>query len=308
MPCTSPLTAYLSGYQTFHANDKPSRVLSFKPDEDDSHRQIQIPCGQCDSCRMEHARQWTMRCTHEAQMHEQNSFITLTYNDDNLPSDGSLHHEHFQLFLKRLRKKLQPHKIRYYMAGEYGDDFSRPHFHAIIFGYAFNDKKLWKRTPAGSMLYRSEELEALWPFGYSSVGDANWDSIGYVTRYVLKKVKGKQAEAHYQDVDFTTGDIIQRKPEYAKMSLKPGIGTSWLKKYKSDVYPHDYVVFNEKQVKPPKFYDKQYNKENPYEFDEIQYEREKSAKLKISDNTPERLAVKAKVVKARLKKLKRTLT
>jgi len=271
-------------------------------------KNLSLPCGQCIGCRLERSRQWAMRCMHEAQLHEKNSFITLTYDDTHLRSDKSLHYEDFQKFIKRLRKSISPAKIRYYMAGEYGENFGRPHFHACIFGYDFNDKKLWKRTPSGSLIYRSEHLETLWPFGYSSIGDVNFESAAYVARYIMKKITGKNAEQHYTEIDPDTGEITDRKPEFNKMSLKPGIGYAWLKRYKSDVYPQDYVIIRGKKVKPPKYYDKQYSKENPYEWDEVLYKRETSAKLRYEDNTPERLAVKEQVTKAKLQKLKRNLT
>jgi len=194
------------------------------------------------------------------------------------------------------------------MAGEYGENFGRPHFHACIFGHDFHDKKLWKRSPSGSMLYRSKDLELLWPFGYSSIGDVNFESAAYVARYIMKKVTGQNAKNHYKQTDSETGEITTRKPEFNKMSLKPGIGFEWYKKFKSDVYPHDYVIIKGQKVRPPKFYDKKYAKDNPYEYDEILYKREKNAKLNNEDNTLERLVVKEIVQTAKLQKLKRNLT
>ena len=108
--------------------------------------------------------------------------------------------------------------------------------------------------------------------------------------------------------DLETGEIKERKPEFNKMSLKPGIGAEWYKKYTSDVYPNDYVVIRGKKVKPPKFYDKKFKNDYPYEYDELIYKRTSSAKLHHEDNTPERLAVKEQVTKAKLQKLKRSLT
>jgi len=245
---------------------------------------------------------------HEAQLHEKNCFITLTYDNTHLPSDGSLHYEDFQLFIKRLRKKLGNNRIRYYMAGEYGENFGRPHFHACIFGFDFHDKKLWQRSPSGSMLYRSADLELLWPFGYSSIGDVNFESAAYVARYIMKKVTGKKANQHYSEIDEETGEINQKKPEFNKMSLKPGIGRDFYKKYTSDIYPQDYVILRGKKVKPPKYYDKQYKLDQPFEYDELLYMREKSAKLNSEDNTPERLQAKETVTLAKLQKLKRNLT
>ncbi len=274
----------------------------------DTVKTLSLPCGQCVGCRLERSRQWAMRCMHEAQLHENNCFITLTYDDTHLPSDKSLHYDDFQKFIKRFRKSIGVAKIRYYMAGEYGENFGRPHFHACIFGYDFHDKKLWKRTPSGSYIYRSEHLETLWPFGYSSIGDVNFESAAYVARYIMKKITGKNADDHYSEVDSITGEITTRKPEFNKMSLKPGIGYEWYKRFKNDVYPHDYVVIRGKQVKPPKFYDKKYKSDYPFEYDDLLYKREISAKLKFEDNTPDRLAVKEQISKAKLQKLKRNLT
>jgi len=299
MSCYYPISAFQCTDGTIVFDERRKHDIS---------RSLSLPCGQCIGCRLERSRQWAMRCLHEAQLHANNCFITLTYDDTHLPSDQSLHHRDFQLFLKRLRKKHPGISIRYYMAGEYGENYGRPHFHACIFGLDFHDKKLWKRTPSGSLIYRSEILETLWPFGYSSIGDLNFESAAYVARYIMKKQTGKQSEKHYQYSDLITGEIIQMQPEYNKMSLKPGIGYEWYKKYRSDVYPHDYVVIRGKKVKPPKFYDKKYKTDYPYEYDELLYKREKTAKLYQADNTPQRLAVKEQVQKAKLLQLKRTLT
>ncbi len=299
MPCYHPLSAYQCA---------DGSIVFYESKRHDTVKSLSLPCGQCVGCRLERSRQWAIRCMHEAQMHTQNCFITLTYDDAHLPSDRSLHYRDFQLFIKRLRKRYPGRRIRYYMAGEYGENFGRPHWHACIFGLDFDDKKLWKRTSANSLLYRSENLELLWPFGYSSIGEVTFESAAYVARYIMKKVTGKNAAEHYQEIDPDTGEITNRTPEFTKMSLKPGIGYEWYKQYTSDVYPHDYVVVRGKKVKPPKYYDKKYKIDNPYEFDELLYIREKSAKLNYADNTPERLLVKEQVTKAKLQKLKRNLT
>ena len=299
MPCYHPLTAYQCGDGSIVFQER--RWFN-------TVKTLSLPCGQCIGCRLERSRQWAMRCMHEAQLHEKNCFITLTYDNTHLPSDGSLHYKDFQLFIKRLRKKFGNIRIRYYMAGEYGENFGRPHFHACIFGYDFHDKKLWQRSPSGSMLYRSSDLELLWPFGYSSIGDVNFESAAYVARYIMKKVTGHNAKSHYTETNPETGEITTRKPEFNKMSLKPGIGYDWYKKYKTDVYPHDYVIIKGKKVKPPKFYDKKYKSDYPFEYDEILYKREINGKLNSEDNTLERLIVKETVQNAKLQKLKRNLT
>jgi len=260
---------------------------------------------------------------HEAQMHTQNCFITLTYNDDHLPSDQSLHHRDFQLFFKRLRKKYEHLKIRYYMAGEYGENYGRPHFHACIFGWQPSDLKPWKKT-GDSQLYRSQELESLWvdnngnSIGFTSVGSVTFESAAYVARYIMQKqnserlnpTTGKPYNAVYDYINEKTGEIIKKTPEYNKMSLKPGIGANWIEKYMYDVYPKgEEIIRGNKKVLTPKYYDKQFKKiADPYIFDEMLYIREKNAKLKADDNTPERLEVKRQVMAAGLKLKKRVLT
>ena len=298
MACFKPLKAY----QCF---DKS--IVFTEARKHDIVRSLELPCGQCVGCRLERSRQWAIRCMHEASLYKDNCFITLTYDEEHLPEDYSLHYDDFQRFMKRLRKRFQGKTIRFYMAGEYGENFGRPHFHACIFNLDFEDKYLWQKTDSGSKIYRSKILEELWPFGYSSIGEVNFQSAAYVARYIMKKVTGDMAEQHYEEVNFTTGEIIQRKPEFNKMSLKPGIGYKWYEKYKDDVYPHDYVIVNGKKCKPPKFYDKKYADDYPYEFDQLQWDREKSAKAQAFDNTAERLLVKEEVLKAKLSRLKRKL-
>ena len=298
MACFKPLKAY----QCF---DKS--IVFTEARKHDIVKSLELPCGQCVGCRLERSRQWAIRCMHEASLYKDNCFITLTYDEEHLPEDYSLHYDDFQRFMKRVRKKYTGKKIRFYMAGEYGENFGRPHFHACIFNLDFEDKYIWQKTESGSKIYRSKILEELWPFGYSSIGEVNFQSAAYVARYIMKKVTGDMAEQHYEEVNFTTGEIIQRKPEFNKMSLKPGIGFGWYEKYKDDVYPHDYVIVNGKKCKPPKFYDKKYADDYPYEFDQLQWDREKSAKAQVFDNTPERLLVKEEVLKAKLSRLKRKL-
>lgn len=246
---------------------------------------------------------------HEIQMHEENCFLTLTYNNENLPKNGSLNLKHFQLFMKRLRKKIEPRKIKFYHCGEYGDKTYRPHYHAIIFGYDFPDKKHHKNSPTGEKIYISKELDKLWEKGHCTVGNATFESAGYVARYILKKVTGKDQASHYERIDPTTGEIINLKPEYASMSN--GIGKAWLTAYKSDVYPTDEVIVNGKQCKPPKYYDRILeSSEDPKDQKMVRHIKAARTRTKINrkeDNTPERLEVKEKVKISKFNQLKRGL-
>jgi hypothetical protein len=187
---------------------------------------------------------------HEAQMHEDNCFITLTFNTMELEkrNHNSVDVKDFQNFMKKLRNSTNQ-KIRFFHCGEYGDKNRRPHYHAILFGYDFMDKVLFKNSN-GNKLYVSDKLQQLWPYGFSTIGSVTFDSAAYVARYALKKINGDKAEQHYLTED---GEILH--PEYCTMSRRTGIGYTWFQKYKSDVYPHDYCEFDGKKILPPRYYD-----------------------------------------------------
>ena len=160
MACYRPLRAYALRNAEGKMQVSFKRKIGYEP--------IWLPCGQCIGCRLERSRQWAMRCMHEAQMYDRNCFVTLTYDDEHLPPNGSLNKRDFQLFMKRLRKRYGS-GIRYYQCGEYGELLGRPHHHAILFNFDFDDKVLWS-VRDGVRLYRSASLEQLWPHGYSN----NW--------------------------------------------------------------------------------------------------------------------------------------
>lgn len=304
MPCFHPLKAYRSRL----ADGNGKRSISFSSDKNGAADPVKLPCGNCVGCRLERSRQWAVRCMHEAQMHRKNCFITLTFDNEHLlkrKNPDSLDKREFQLFMKRLRFKYGK-GIRYYHCGEYGDKYKRPHYHALLFGHDFEDKRLHQVTDAGSRLYTSKELEELWPYGFSTIGDVTFESAAYVARYIMKKINGQLADYVYTVWDDDTGEILsERIPEYTTMSLKPGIGASWYEKYGSDVYPHDAVVINGVVCKPPKYYDRKFQLDRPYEFEEIQNKRLTRAEDFVTDNTHERLLVKEEIAHAKLKKLVR---
>lgn len=237
---------------------------------------------------------------HEAQMHEQNCFITLTYNGENF--SPSLRYSDFQRFFKRLRKHTKQ-KVRFYMAGEYGSQNGRPHFHACLFGWAPPDAVLFKNLPSGSALFTSQTLERLWPHGFSSVGALTLESAAYVARYCMKKITGPNADDHYWAVNELTGELTKIEPEFNHMSLKPGIGRPWYDKYKSDIYPNGTCIVKGTKMKPPSYYEKLYKQEEPYQYETLQHERK--LKLHPGENTPERRQAIHEVTKARVKLKKR---
>jgi len=297
----------LQGYRSKETGPTGKRRVVFNPNHGYRDLPVTLKCGQCDGCRLDYSRQWAIRISHEAQMHAQNSFITLTYADKYLPSNGSLDLRHFQLFMKRLRFD-QSHSIRFFHCGEYGTKHRRPHYHACLFGISFNDRYLFKpATRKTEPLYRSPTLENLWTYGHSSVGNLTFKSAAYVARYILKKITGEQAENYYTRIDPETGEITQLKPEYTTMSRRPGLGSKWLKTYGPDVYPSDEIIFGGKRYgKPPRYYDKQYELTYPSDFAKIHRSRVLAGKCHPEDNTPARLRVREAVQRARMTKLNRS--
>lgn len=305
MTCFHPLTAYReqNGAIVFHDNGKGEP--------------IEIPCKQCWGCRLEYSREWALRCVHEASLHEDNCFITLTYNPENLPPDGSLRKSDFQKFIKRLRKNTGA-KIRYYHCGEYGDKNNRPHYHAILFGFNFTDWIYLFDSPAGVPIYTSPTLEKIWQKGFVTVGTVTFESAAYVARYVMKKLNGKLKNQvnpktdlkHYERYNDFTGEITSVIPEYSTMSRgrRPdgGIGHRWISKYKSDCYPKDFTTVNGMRVKPPKAYDRYLKEIDPEMYDDIKQGR-LMAGYNSPDNTVQRLSDREKVTLAKTKQLKRSL-
>lgn len=244
---------------------------------------------------------------HEASLYERNCFLTLTYDREHVPSDGSLNKTHFQLFVKRLRKRFGP-GIRYYHCGEYGEQLGRPHYHALLFNHDFSDKKFFS-VRNDLPLYTSDALSELWPSGFSTVGSVTFESAAYVARYVMKKVTGARAVDHYQG----------RQPEYTTMSRRPGIGARWYAQFKGDVYPRDKVIVRGVPSRPPRFYDGLLGREDPALLALLKITRERNSQrfvedvlsdgrmVKVSDSDGQRLLVRETVKLAEISTLKRPL-
>lgn len=302
MPCYGPLDAWYSK----DVNPSGKRSLVFKPDYAlDKDSPLKIACGRCIHCRLERSRQWAVRCVHEASLYPKNCFLTLTYNQEHLPKHGSLDHRDIQLFFKRLRKK-HGKGIRYFMCGEYGPKLQRPHYHICLFNFEFEDKTPWKLTNNGDTLYVSQDLEKLWTdgmgnsLGFTTIGNLTFESAAYVARYITKKQLGQKLSTHYDIVAYDGEIIGERKPEYCVPSRRPGIASPWLEKYHKDVYPKDHCVFKGKKCKPPKYYDKWYDKYFNDDFATIKMLRLQKAKL--YENLPSNELLNQKQIKERTAK------
>ncbi|AXH73639.1 MAG: replication initiator protein [Microviridae sp.] len=260
MPCYHPLPAWYGKER----NASGKRPLVFSLAEAFKDRPVSLPCGRCIGCRLEYARQWAVRCMHEASLWDSNRFVTLTYEESKLPKVGdvaTLRPRDMVLFLKRLRKRYGT-GIRFFQCGEYGEELSRPHHHALLFNCSFSDERLHSGS-GEAKLYVSDELSKLWGHGFAVIGDVTFESAGYVARYSLKKVRGFHADKHYGG----------RVPEYLTMSRRPGVGHSWIHRFAADVYPSDELVVNGHITKPPRYYDDVVAKLRPGMLDRIKRKR-----------------------------------
>lgn len=292
MPCYHPLKAWRVG---FTANNKDKLLITgydvdhlewSTPDNkwlkikdpisenvyrDVMDKYIEIPCGHCLGCRLDHSRDWANRCLLEMQDHESNMFITLTYDDIHVPLSScmdtdtgelidtlTLRKRDFQLFMKRLRKKYavnHDNKLRFFMCGEYGDKTFRPHYHAIVFGLELPDMKPYKRQ-GDFWYYTSEWLQDLWPYGYVVAAPASWETAAYTARYVVKKAYGMESDVY---------ESLGIEKEFTLMSRMPGIGLKWLEEKKGydnfleDVYIYQGTPDGSKKFLPPKYFKRKFD-------------------------------------------------
>ena len=283
MKCFNPIKALRT----------PDNDIIFSSDESLGISELMIPCGQCIGCRLQKAETWAIRMIHESQFHDENCFITLTYSDEYLPFDGSLDYSHPTKFLKRLRSFLKSNgyeqEISYYYAGEYGDQLGRPHYHMILFGFDFsspltykgtiNEKVLQFETDKGHKYYTSTLLTDLWSLGHANLSNVTYDTCMYTSKYVTKKMTGAYQMSHYQKVHSLTGEFVEVLPEQARMSRKYPIGKKWIESFWKDAYPSDFIIYENKKLKVPKYYDKWLEEKFPTLYDQIKIHREENASI-----------------------------
>lgn len=253
---------------------------------------ITVGCGHCISCRIAASREQALRCMHEKRTSGDSVFVTLSYDDEHLPDDWCLDYYHFQLFMHRLRKAV-PGAGRFFMCGEYGEEFGRPHYHAILFNCDFDDKKFYKRVD-GVDYFISPKLAKIWGKGFCLVGDVTIRSAGYVARYNMKKISGPMAGEHYQ-FETPAGEIVDRPPEFAKMSLRPGIGYEWFQRYFSDAFPADYLVHEGRKFPVPRYYLTLYERMNAPAAAQVREFRRRQVGIRPwedEENSDRRLMVK----------------
>ena len=245
---------------------------------------IEVPCTMCIGCQLQRSFEWGIRAMHEAQMYQSNYFVTMTYSDEHIPKDHSLKKSDHQNFLKKLRRKIEPEKLRYFLCGEYGEQTSRPHYHACLFNVRLDDLEFRTVNEKGDRLYASQKLEETWGKGFVTVGELTMETAMYVAGYTLKdtKIKRRRDEkghlVPYTVVDPETGEIEERKRPYMVASNRGGgIGAGWFEKFSKDV--EDQIVIKHKgeyfKTAVPRYYRKLEERKDPEKFDQDQAMRAK---------------------------------
>lgn len=246
---------------------------------------LKIPCGKCIGCRLDYANSWSTRLYLERKQWQKACFITLTYNDENLPKDKMLHERDMTLFLKRLRKAekgfetwinpktgKEENPIRYLYCGEHGTKNGRPHFHIALFNYCPDDLKYYKKSDgSGEPLFTSAKIYKLWGKGFCPIGEMTYESACYIARYVQKKAYSEQ-----------------KNDEFIRMSRMPGIGIGeWIKNKNMIKKTGNVLVRIKNEVKPkkiPRYFEKLWENENWYTLQKYKNEiKEKALKNAIEE-------------------------
>lgn len=285
MACYHPLLGIWKGEYTSSGKKKYVIEGNLNPDDCPSvYDKVIIPCGKCIGCRLDYSRSWADRMMLELETAKKAIFVTLTYDNEHcpwsqfdssgLPLFGSLNKRDVQLFMKRLRKRFCNVKIRFYLAGEYGENTLRPHYHAILFGIGLCDIPDLEQhgvNELGDKYFISPMLAETWSCGFVLVSDVSWRTCAYVARYVTKKLNGPYS------IDYAVRNVI---PEFALMSRKPGLGKEYLELHPESL---DYANINLStpegglKIRIPKYYLRQIQLTDEERYNKIMNERKRAA-------------------------------
>lgn len=200
----------------------------------------QVGCNRCIHCKIRRRKEWTIRLLHEQASNQgkPSTFITLTYDEDHVPKTptglNTLRPADLTNYFKALRRRDE--KFKYYACGEYGEEYERPHYHALLFGA----EPEWEDVILNN-IERGTFKEA-WKYGNQYAGQITAESIGYTAGYIDKKIYGKKASEHYQD----------RTPEYQVSSN--GIGLQYLTDHAEDIVYDNELTYQGKRYPMPRYY------------------------------------------------------
>lgn len=259
-----------------------------------------IPCKKCWACRLNYSAEWATRIVNEVQYHDNNYFVTLTYDTEHVPildkitykdKDGidrtiknngnfnySLQPKDVRTFLNSLRKyfERQGHNgIKYYLAGEYGQG-GRPHYHLILINLPLDVKQFhdFHQDENLKMHWKSRELEKIWNKGIIDVAFVEWANAAYVARYGTKLFINNG----------TTEDYAQRGMvrEFTRCSRNPAIGLRYCRDNEYNLLRTDKIIMKNSSektvnVKLPNYYMKKLEESYPEYIDQVKQDRQTQA-------------------------------
>ncbi len=302
MSCNKPIDAWQ------YTQKSKSQSLQFgTAPHGELTKEMQISCRQCKGCLIDRSIMWAIRMMHESSLHEHNQFITLSYDQDNIPENYGLHKRDHQLFMKRLRRHFKNTKIRYFVCGEYGEETSRPHYHLILFNLPLTDLVPWSEKK-DHKTYTSQIINKIWAKGNCIIGESvTPQTCAYVSNYMLKELRSKNWKTKFAITDPTTGEYHERIPPYQSMSRRPGLAADWYKNFSTDVFPDDFIVVEGNKRPTPTYYLNLLKAENPDLHDQIKLQRERSMESEQfqENSTPERLHVREQCKTLKINQSKR---
>lgn len=277
--CTRELTAY--------QNPEGGRPIFGFSGVKQGLPEIKLPCGKCPECTKSYYTDWATRASREIARWDSSLFITLTYSDEHLPPDNSLHKEEFQKFIKKVKKYLGSNKqnpVRQSYCGEYGSKTNRPHYHLILYNADFVDKTPHRTTDQGHPVFTSKTLTRLWGKGNVEFGYASAATVAYLYKYILKKKTRKEKKQPL--VIERNGITYEVAHEFIESSRNPGIGAHLRD---SVSIKKGYLAVNGVRTKLPKYYSEHLKKTDPRTYEKI-----KDLKFDYMSKKPKETALRKK--------------
>lgn len=215
-------------------------MICLNPKYSKDNTKLAYRCGKCINCRILKRQQWTIRLLHEKQKWEHLYFFTMTYDDKNLPENGTLVRDDCRKFLKKLWRR--GFDFKYFLVGEYGSNSKRPHYHMLYFtNEKFNFQKRFNFE--GKIIdycTKSFFFEQLWEKGIVRIDEVyDVGGLTYVTSYVEKKIITKFAKDKFYDDG--------RASEFQMQSKGLGSPTP-------ENAVKDYFLLGNSKVSVPKYY------------------------------------------------------
>lgn len=263
--CTSPNYAL---YIPSKNKDEPAYLKFLPLRADTNYRQLKsrygdmllnLPCGKCEECHRDYATTWAVRCALEAEQHEHNWFITLTYNDIWLPKNGQCSKKDVQEFIDKLANGHKKRTFKYWLAGEIGPLTHRAHYHMILFNYPLPDIKIIGKKDNGFTIYESEFISKNWGKGFVQIGLAGDDAAAYCAKYAAK------------------GGTENFRPMMSK-----GIGLQYILEHQDFINTYGYIQGKAgKKYKIPRYY---FKKIITQEAEELKKRQIKKGKQKTAEH------------------------